>query len=59
MKSVGFDGVDWSNGHQPETVIQRIFIALNSPKTNNNKDSTPVPMEVTIPRQPAVDAYIE
>jgi nucleoside-diphosphate-sugar epimerase/acyl carrier protein/ubiquinone/menaquinone biosynthesis C-methylase UbiE len=58
MKSVGFDHVDWSDGQQPETVIQRVFIALNSPKTNNNKDSTAVPME-TIPRQPAVNAYVE
>jgi hypothetical protein len=43
---------------QPETVIQRVFIALNSQKTNNNKDDTAVPME-TVPRQSAVDAYVE
>ncbi|KAK7733712.1 Type I Iterative PKS [Cytospora paraplurivora] len=65
LQSVGFGHVDWTEGHMPESSLQRLIIAHASGPTYPRGPRPPSPPEAapTLPditdRKSVIDAYIE
>lgn len=63
LQSVGYGHVDWTEGQQPESNIQRVIIALASA---SRYDRAPIPLKAynapsndLVVRQGAIDAYVQ